>query len=73
MEERLFPISRDEIILKYLDRYALPIYIKSRIESILDGSVSEESLRCCSSGCNVCAETIFNCLNSVKKELKNVI
>ncbi len=72
MEERLFPISREELILKYIDRYALPNYIKSRIEAILDGSVSRESLRCCSSGCDVCAETIYNCLVSIEKEL-NVI
>lgn len=71
MELELFPKDKNSIIVKYVDRYALPKFIESRIEAILDGTVSESSLRCCNSGCEVCAETIYNCLQSVKKELNN--
>ncbi len=71
MELELFPKDRNSVIRKYVDRYALPKYIDSRLAAILDGTVPESSLRCCSSGCDVCAETIYNCLQSVKKELNN--
>ena len=69
MEERLFPISRDEIILKNLDKYSLPQYVKFKIENILKGEISESSLRCCSSGCGICELVIYECLQDVKKEL----
>jgi hypothetical protein len=70
MEERLFPIPREEIIFRNLDKYSLPQYVKIRIEKILDGEISESSLRCCSSGCGICELVIFECLQDVKKELE---
>jgi hypothetical protein len=66
----LFPPDKTMIIIDYLERYGLPPYVKSRIEALLDGRVSESSLVCCQSGCNICSDIIYNCLQSIKKELE---
>ncbi|MDX1957002.1 MAG: hypothetical protein SFU98_00420 [Leptospiraceae bacterium] len=73
MEQRLFPISKREIILTNLDLFCLPPYVESRIEAILNGERLESSLVCCNSGCNVCSETIYNCLQKIKRELGNSV
>ena len=68
-QPELFPPDKSMIIIDYLERYGLPPYVKSRIDALLDGRVSEKSLVCCQSGCNICSDVIYDCLQSIKKEL----
>ena len=68
-QPELFPPDRGMIVIDYLEQYGLPTYVKSRIDALLDGRVSESSLVCCQSGCNICSDVIFGCLQSIKKEL----
>jgi hypothetical protein len=65
----LFPPNKDEIIKDYLERFGLPVYVKSRLDALLDGRVKESTLVCCYSGCNICSEVVYECLQAVKKEL----
>ena len=66
-EPRLFPPSEDEIILKAVEMFNLPEYAKNYIQQILDGTRSESSLVCCHGGCEVCNDTILNCLEEVRR------
>jgi hypothetical protein len=70
MEEQLelFPPDKDVIIKDQLEMFGLPVYVKPRIDALLDGRVSESTLVCCNSGCNICSEIIYECLQAVKKE-----
>ena len=70
-ELRLFPPSKDEIIQKYISKYSLPEYANIYISQILEGKRSENSLICCHGGCEVCNDTILNCLEDIKKELES--
>lgn len=69
----LFPPDRNNIIIDYLERYGLPTYIKPRIDALLDGRVSESSLVCCHSGCNICSDIIYECLQSIKQEVAKLV
>jgi len=70
MEENLlFPKSEDQIIFEKVKFFFLPERTGALIKNILQGKVSEKSLICCHSGCDVCNETIFKCLTAIKKEL----
>jgi hypothetical protein len=69
-ELRLFPLSKDEIIQKFVLKYSLPEYANNYISQILEGKRSENSLICCNGGCDVCNDTILNCLTDIKKELE---
>ena len=71
-QQELFPPDKSMIIVDYLERYGLPLHVKSRIDALLDGRVSESSLVCCNSGCNICSEIIYECLQSIKKELESL-
>ena len=70
-ELRLFHPSKDEIIQKYISKYSLPEYANIYISQILEGKRSENSLICCHGGCEVCNDTILNCLDDIKKELES--
>ena len=67
-ELRLFPISKEEMIQKIVKNYCLPEYASNYISQILEGKRSENSLICCHGGCDVCNDTIYNCLQDIKKE-----
>ncbi len=70
-ELRLFPLSKEEIIQNYIKKYYLPEYAFSYILQILEGKRDEKTLICCHGGCEVCNDTILNCLSDIKKELDN--
>ncbi|HMV42617.1 MAG TPA: hypothetical protein PK079_08785 [Leptospiraceae bacterium] len=65
----LFPPDRDSVIVDHLERYGLPPNAKFQIIALLEGRLNESSLVCCHSGCVLCSELIYNCLQDVKKEL----
>lgn len=65
----LFPKDRTNIIYDSLKRYALPDHSILKIKALLEGKIDESSLVCCNSGCEICSEVLFNCLQSIKKEL----
>jgi hypothetical protein len=46
MEEQLelFPPDKDVIIKDQLEMFGLPVYVKPRIDALLDGRVSESTL-----------------------------
>jgi hypothetical protein len=66
-EPRLFPPSEDEIIFQAVEMFNLPEYAKNYIQQILKGTRSESSLVCCHGGCEVCNDTILNCLEEVRR------
>lgn len=68
-EPSLFPPDRDTIILDNLERFGLPGQVKLQINALLDGRLNENSLVCCHSGCNICSDLIYECLQAIKKEL----
>lgn len=68
-ENRLFPKTLDEIISEKVRFFFLPDRSAALIKNLIEGHVSERSLICCHSGCDVCNETIFKCYESVKKEI----
>ncbi|ABZ93762.1 hypothetical protein EHQ92_09735 [Leptospira biflexa] len=68
-EDRLFPRSVDEVILEKVRFFFLPDRTAAFVKNLVEGKVSERSLICCNSGCDVCNETIYNCYVAVKKEL----
>ncbi|MCG6152193.1 MULTISPECIES: hypothetical protein [Leptospira] len=70
-EERLFPKTVDEVILEKVRFFFLPDRTAAFVKNLVEGKVSERSLICCNSGCDVCNETIYNCYMAVKKELEN--
>ena len=69
-QPELFSKDKGMIIIDYLERFGLPIYVKPRIEALLDGRLSESTLVCCHSGCNICSDIVYECLQSIKKELE---
>jgi len=71
-ELRLFPLSKDEIIHNFVLKYSLPEYASNYISQILEGKRSESTLICCNGGCEVCNDTILNCLFDIKKELESM-
>lgn len=71
-QQELFPPDKSMIVIDYLERYGLPIYVKSRIDALLDGRISESTLVCCHSGCNLCSDIIYECLQSIKKEFADL-
>ena len=71
-ENRLFPKSVDEIIFEKVKFFFLPERTTALIKNIIEGKVSERSLICCHSGCDVCNETIYKCYMAVKSELDKV-
>ncbi len=68
-EGRLFPKSEEEIIFEKVKFFFLPERTAALIKNLLHGKVSEKSLVCCHSGCDVCNETIYKCYMAVKREL----
>lgn len=68
----LFPQDRDSVILDFLEQYGLPPYVKPRIIALLEGKLSESTLICCNSGCNICSEIIYECLQSIKQKVKDI-
>lgn len=68
-QPELFPPDRDSIIIDYLERYGLPVYVKTRIEALLEGRLNESTLVCCHSGCNICSDIVYECLQSIKEEV----
>ncbi|GBF49623.1 hypothetical protein LPTSP4_11390 [Leptospira ryugenii] len=71
MEDRLFPKTVDEIIAEKVKFFFLPQRTEALIKNLVDGKVSERSLVCCHSGCDVCYETIHLCYQAVKNELQS--
>lgn len=71
-EARLFPKSLDEIVTEKVKLFFLPERTIGLIKNLIRGVVSERSLICCNSGCEVCNEMIFNCYMSVKSEIENL-
>lgn len=70
-QPRLIPKSRDEIIREKLELFYLPERSFYQIQNLLDGKAQERALVCCNSGCEVCNETIANCLQAVRAELES--
>ncbi|WP_411822176.1 hypothetical protein [Leptospira sp. 'Mane'] len=68
--DRLFPVPREKIILEKVRFFYLPDRTAQFIANILDGKVSERTLVCCHSGCDVCNDTIYKCYMMIKKTLE---
>lgn len=72
-EERLFPLTRQEIVAEILKKYNLPAYYDKEIEKYLIGEKSEKSLVCCHTGCSICEGNIYLAVQEAKKLLPSVL
>jgi len=68
----LFPKTKEEILREKLQVFYLPERSYGFLWKLLEGQAREEALICCHSGCEVCNETILNCLEAVREEWKRV-
>lgn len=67
LEDFLFP--QTEIIQTILKKYKLPISYQKELELYLSKEKDENLLICCHSDCVVCNQVVYECLQTIKKEL----
>lgn len=70
MSEFLFPDL--EIIQSSLKKYHLPLSLEKEIRDFLSCKRSENVLICCHSDCEVCNQTIYECLQEIKQKLRSL-
>jgi coenzyme F420-reducing hydrogenase beta subunit len=60
----LFPIDKEKVIDKAMNKFKLPVYAKGKIKKILEEQASTH--RCCHSGCEVCFLDLEKCLEYIR-------
>ena len=68
-ENLLFKKDKDQVIIKAMELFSLPPVAKVFIDNLLSGKVDESLLVCCHSECSICQQTVYDCLQEIKKQL----
>jgi len=63
--------DRTPLILASLDRHKLALWVRPRIEALLDGRENRAHLSCCNGGCFVCVYDLLAVVNEVEADLAN--
>ena len=68
-QDKLFKDDREQITVKTMELFNLPPVTKGYIDNLLNGKIDESLLICCHSDCSVCQQTVYDCLQEIKKQL----